>query len=141
MEIAPAPAGLPPGLTDSPSRRLLEVILTSLDADKAEDTVVIDLVGKSSIADSMIVTTGRSSRQVASMADHLAERLKAAGFGPVRIEGKTSADWILIDAGDVIVHLFRPEVRAFYNIEKMWGVEVPHGGETEGARTTPVLNA
>lgn len=141
MEIAPAPGGPPPGLADSSSRRLLEVILASLDADKAEDTVVIDLIGKSSIADSMIVTTGRSSRQVTSMADHLAERLKAAGFGPVRMEGKASADWVLIDAGDAIVHLFRPEVRTFYNIEKMWGMDVPPGGTTDAAPETPVLNA
>ena len=102
-----------------------DLILRSLDDDQAEATVTIDLAGKTSFADYMIIASGRSTRQVASMAQHLLERLKAAGVASVEIEGLPQADWVLVDAGDVIVHLFRPEVRSFYNIEKMWGVEPP----------------
>lgn len=116
---------LPTGGPDGFARRIAEIVLTSLDDDKAEDTVAIDLLGKTSIADLMIIASGRSARQVAAMADHLVERLKAAGLREVAVEGKANADWVLIDAGDVIVHLFRPEVRAFYNIEKMWDAEGP----------------
>jgi len=108
---------------DEMANRAIDVAVRSLDDDKADDVIVIDLTGKSSLADAMIIASGRSSRQVAAIADHLAERMKAAGFGPVAVEGKTTADWVLIDAGAVIVHVFRPEVRAFYNLEKMWGVE------------------
>ena len=92
----------------------------SLEDDKAEDTVVIDLTNKSNIADYMVIASGRSSRQVAAMAEHLRERLKAAGVADVSLEGAGRADWILIDGGDVIVHIFRPEVREFYQLEKMW---------------------
>jgi ribosome-associated protein len=95
------------------------VILASLDEDKAEDIVSIDIAGKSSVADAIIVASGRSQRHVAALADHVIEKLKQAG-GDARAEGLPNADWVLIDAGDVIVHLFRPEVRAFYNIEKIW---------------------
>ena len=95
------------------------VILASLDEDKAEDIVSIDIAGKSSVADAIIVASGRSQRHVAALAEHVMEKLKQAG-GDARAEGLPSADWVLIDAGDVIVHLFRPEVRAFYNIEKIW---------------------
>jgi ribosome-associated protein len=87
---------------------------------KAEDTVTIDLTGKSSIADAMVVTSGRSHRQVGAIADHLLKDLTEAGLPNVRVEGMPNCDWVLIDAGDIIVHVFRPEVRAFYNIEKMW---------------------
>jgi ribosome-associated protein len=107
------------GATDS----VRDLILRSLDDDKAEDVTVIPLAGRSSIADWMVVATGRSTRQVAAMADHLAEKLKPALGGAPHIEGLTQADWVLVDAGDVIVHLFRPEVRSFYAIEKMWSVE------------------
>ena len=96
-------------------------ILDQLDEDQAQDLVSIPLAGKTSIADHMIVASGRSTRQVASMAMKLGEKLKQAGYGPARIEGLPAADWVLIDAGDVIVHLFRPEVRSFYNLERMWG--------------------
>jgi ribosome-associated protein len=96
----------------------LKAVLARLDDMKAEDTFTIDLDGKSSIADFMVVTTGRSQRHVASVADHVIEELEK--FGRVRVEGKQQGDWVLIDAGDVIVHVFRPEVRAFYNLEKMW---------------------
>ncbi|HKX79737.1 MAG TPA: ribosome silencing factor [Novosphingobium sp.] len=96
------------------------MILQSLDDDQAQDVVSIPLEGKSSIADYMVIASGRSTRQVAAMAQKLAERLKQAGHGPCRIEGLPAADWVLVDAGDVVVHLFRPEVRSFYNLERMW---------------------
>ena len=96
-----------------------------MEDDKAEEPVVIDLSGKSSIADFMVIASGRSQRQVAAMTDHLREKLKAAGAGRLAVEGLQRCDWVLIDAGDVIVHLFRPEVRAFYNLEKMWGLAMP----------------
>ncbi len=102
------------------SELLLEQILKSLDDDKAEEIIKIDLNGKSEIADYMVIASGRSSRQVAAMADHLVDRLKQ-GYGVrSKIEGKEVGDWVLIDAGDVIVHVFRPEVREFYQLEKMW---------------------
>jgi ribosome-associated protein len=87
---------------------------------KAEDTVTIDLSGKSSIADFMVVTSGRSNRQVGAIADHLLKDLAEAGVRGMRVEGMTNAEWVLIDAGDVIVHVFQPQVRAFYQLEKMW---------------------
>ena len=100
---------------------LHQLVLTSLDDDQAVETVSIPLAGKSSIADYMIVASGKSTRQVASMAAKLAERIKAEFGRSARVEGLPTADWVLIDAGDVIVHLFRPEVRSFYNLERMWG--------------------
>ena len=106
------------------SRRLADLVRKSLDDDKAEDIVVIELHGKSSIADFMVIATGASSRQVSAMADHLVQKLKPL-VGPVSVEGQERGDWVLIDGGDVIVHLFRPEVRAFYNLEKMWGASLP----------------
>jgi ribosome-associated protein len=87
---------------------------------KAEDSVVIDLSRKSSIADYMVVTSGRSQRHVSAVADHVIKDLKDGGGAHVRVEGMRQGDWVLIDAGDVIVHVFRPDVRAFYNLEKMW---------------------
>ena len=102
------------------SRALLAAILKSLDDDKAEDVVEISLRGKSEMADYMVIASGRSTRQVSAIAEKLADRLKQ-GFGiPAKIEGKDIGDWVLIDAGDVIVHIFRPEVREFYQLEKMW---------------------
>ena len=101
------------------------LILARLEDDKAEDLVCIDLADKSSVADCMVVASGRSHRHVGAMADHLIRSLKEAGFGKARVEGMPHCDWVLIDAGDVIVHLFRPEVRSFYNIEKIWAVEPP----------------
>nr|WP_230279600.1 MULTISPECIES: ribosome silencing factor [unclassified Croceicoccus] len=106
---------------DAEPGSLHELVLKSLDDDQGQDIVSIPLAGKSSIADHMVIASGRSSRQVAAMAQKLGERAKQAGFGSVRIEGLPAADWVLIDAGDVIVHLFRPEVRSFYNLERMWG--------------------
>jgi len=104
---------------------MLGLIETSLDDDKAQAVTVIELRGKSSIADHMVIASGTSSRQVVSMADHLLEKLKSSGVEGARVEGMNQGDWVLIDAGDIIVHLFRPEVRSFYNLEKMWGVEMP----------------
>ena len=99
---------------------LLARVLASLDDDKAEDVVPIDLRGRSSVADWMVVASGRSSRQVTAIAEKLAERLKQDCGLAVKVEGKATGDWVLIDAGDVVVHVFRPEVREFYQLEKMW---------------------
>jgi ribosome-associated protein len=99
---------------------LHDLVLQSLDDDQAQDVVVIPLEGKSSIADYMVIASGRSTRQVATMAQKLAERVKHGGYGHCRIEGLPAADWVLIDAGDIVIHLFRPEVRTFYNLERMW---------------------
>lgn len=98
---------------------LAALIAESLDEDKAEDVTVIDLFGKTSICDVMIIASGRSTRQVAAMAEHAVEKLKTVGVFAA-VEGKATGDWVLIDAGDVVVHVFRPEVREFYNLEKMW---------------------
>jgi ribosome-associated protein len=98
----------------------LQLVLERLDEMKAEDIVNIDLTGKTSIADQMVVATGRSSRHVGAVADDVVEHLKKSGVKGVRVEGQPHCDWVLIDAGDVIVHVFRPEVRDFYAIEKMW---------------------
>ena len=122
---APADSGrvaaVPDNLTTAEEGSLHALVLHSLDEDQAIDVVSIPLEGKSSIADFMVIASGRSTRQVAAIAQKLGERVKQGGFGPARIEGLTNADWVLIDAGDVIVHLFRPEVRSFYNLERMWG--------------------
>lgn len=125
-ERAPESGTLPKDLSD--------LAVKSLDDDKAEDISVIDLAGKTTIADYMIIATGRSTRQVGAMAEHLREKFKDAGVGGVQVEGMPQADWVLIDAGDVIVHLFRPEVRSFYNLEKMWGIEPPAAAERAVSR-------
>lgn len=102
---------------------LHDLILKSLDDDQALDVIDIPLAGKTELADHMVIASGRSTRQVASMAQKLADRIKHELGRPVRIEGLPAADWVLIDADDVIVHLFRPEVRSFYNLEKMWAFD------------------
>jgi ribosome-associated protein len=104
----------------SDSEAQLAAILKSLDDDKAEDIVQIDLRGKSAMGDYMVICSGRSSRQVSAIAEKLVDRLKQEHGVPSRIEGKETGDWVLIDTGDVIVHVFRPEVREFYQLEKMW---------------------
>ena len=115
------------GDAESPpvAKQLVGLIEKSLDDDKAEDIVVIDLHGKSSFADFMVVASGRSARQVGAMAEHLAVKLKQQGVDHIGVEGAQVGDWVLIDGGDVVVHLFRPEVRRFYNLEKMWGIALP----------------
>jgi ribosome-associated protein len=116
-----AQSSIKPSASDAdPSAALHELVLKSLDDDQAVETVTIPLAGKSSIADHMVIASGRSTRQVASMATKLADRIKSETGRAARIEGLPTADWVLIDAGDVIVHLFRPEVRSFYNLERMW---------------------
>ena len=113
-------AAIGPAEATNESDALLSLILTALEKDAAEDILSIPLAGKSEEADHMVIASGRSTRQVAAMAEKLAERLKhEAGVQP-RIEGRETADWVLIDAGDVVVHIFRPEVREFYQLEKMW---------------------
>ena len=113
----PSPAGI--SETNAVSRAIA-LVLASLEDSKAENIVSIDIQGKSSLGDYMVVASGRSHRHVAAVADNLLTALKDAGHGNARVEGLTGADWVLIDAGDVIVHVFRPEIREFYNIEKLW---------------------
>jgi ribosome-associated protein len=115
MDTAPQPA----------SPDLLHLVHSSLTDDKAIEPVTVDLTGKTSIADAMVVATGSSQRHLATMAQHLLERLKAAGLKSLSSEGTGQSDWILIDAGDVIVHLFKDELRRFYDLEKLWGAALP----------------
>ncbi|MFH1793431.1 MAG: ribosome silencing factor [Pseudomonadota bacterium] len=112
----PSPAGNS-GSIASPA---LRTVLDSLDDSKAENIIPIDIHAKSSLGDYMVIASGRSNRHVAAVADHLLKALKDAGYGMAKVEGLPGADWVLIDAGDIIVHVFRPEVREFYNLEKMW---------------------
>ena len=105
---------------DIASSQAIETVLASLDNSKAEDIVSIDIRRKSSLGDYMVIASGRSHRHVAAVAEHLMQALKDGGFGQARVEGLPGADWVLIDSGDVIVHIFRPEIREIYNIEKMW---------------------
>ncbi|MCX7863524.1 MAG: ribosome silencing factor [Novosphingobium sp.] len=121
VQIRPAAAGAVSPALAGDSASLLALVLQSLDDDQAQEVVTIPLAGKTTIADYMVIASGRSSRQVTAIAQKLAERIKHGGFGSVRIEGLPVADWVLIDAGEVIIHLFRPEVRSFYNLERMWG--------------------
>lgn len=113
---------------------LKELIEQFLDSKKAQNIVSVDLRGKSSIADYLVIVSGTSQRQVASMAELLREELKKKGIKDIHIEGLPQSDWVLVDAGDVIVHIFRPEVRLFYNLEKMWGADISEG--VEGASHT-----
>jgi ribosome silencing factor RsfS/YbeB/iojap len=101
-----------------------QVILASLEDDKAEDIIAIDLAGRASFADRMVIATGLADRQISAMATHLNEKLVEAGFKKTRTEGAGGTDWVLIDAGDIIVHLFKPEARTLYALEKMWGSEL-----------------
>jgi ribosome-associated protein len=116
-DIVPSPAEI--SVNDAVSRAI-KTVLVSLEDSKAENIVSIDIQGKSSLGDYMVVASGRSHRHVAAVADHLLKALKDAGLGTARVEGLAGADWVLIDSGDIIVHVFRPEVREFYNLEKMW---------------------
>ena len=107
---------------------LLDLVETSLDDDKAQATVVIDLAGKTSLTDYMVIASGTSQRQISAMATNLRDKIKASGIDHVSIEGQSQCDWVLIDAGDVIIHLFKPEVRDFYNLEKIWDTPAGEGG-------------
>lgn len=106
-----------------PEPQMIDVVLQSLEDAKAEETSAINIIGKSSLADHMVVTSGRSNRHVGAIADQMVKALREAGFGKPRVEGLPHCDWVLVDCGDVIVHIFRPEVREFYNIEKMWAAD------------------
>ncbi|WP_375201659.1 ribosome silencing factor [Hyphococcus sp.] len=116
------------------SQAILSLILQELDDDKAENVVTISLAGKSDIADAMVIASGRSQRHVSAMADKVMRRLKDAGMSRARIEGASACDWVLIDAEDVIVHLFRPEVRDFYNLERVWS-EAAHTPSSASAKS------
>ena len=124
-DAAPGAATAPTSSDDS-VEALHALILHQLDEDQAQETISIPLAGKSSIADHMVIASGRSTRHVSAIADKLAQRIKQETGRHVRVEGLPNADWVLIDSGDVIVHLFRPEVRMFYNIEKIWAVDSAH---------------
>lgn len=102
---------------------MIDLILACLEDAKAENTVAIDITGKSSLSDHMVVTSGRSHRHVSAVADEVTRALRENGYGKPRVEGLPHCDWVLVDAGDVVVHIFRPEVREFYNIEKMWAAD------------------
>ena len=115
---------------------MVDTILKSLDDDKAQDVLAIDLVGKTSIADRMIIASGTSGRMVSAMAEHLMTKLKSLGFKP-KSEGERHGDWVLIDAGDVVVHLFRPEVRTFYNIERIWEAPAAEKPPSAAAKKAP----
>ena len=126
MQTTNAPARLGRSVTSAMHAtagvdNLLELVLKTLDAAKAEDISQIDLRGKSSIGDHMVIASGRSQRHVGAIAEQLIQDLKEAGFGRISAEGLPHCDWVLLDAGDVIIHIFRPEVRAFYDLEKLWG--------------------
>jgi len=108
-----------------PLSKLERLILTSLDRHKAENIVSIDLTGKSDFADRMVIASGTSGRHIGSLADRVVEALKKAGYDHVPVEGQEGCDWVLVDAGDIVVHIFRPEIRSYYNLEKMWSVELP----------------
>lgn len=109
--------------------RLQALIVATLEDDKAEDIVVIDLGGRASFADRMVIGTGLADRQIAAIATHLHEKLTEAGFKKPLVEGASGTDWVLLDAGDIIVHLFKPEARALYRLEKMWSADLDEDAE------------
>ncbi|MBM3488560.1 MAG: ribosome silencing factor [Alphaproteobacteria bacterium] len=117
-----------------PPAALLELVRRVLEDNKAEDIVTVPLAGKSAIADYLVIASGRSSRQVTATAERLVRGLKDAGLGGIRPEGLAQGDWVLIDAIDVVIHLFRPEVRTFYNLEKMWQADIPEGDRSTASR-------
>ncbi len=108
------------------------MVTASLDDDKAQDVVVIDLTGKTDFADYMVIATGTSGRHVATLAEHIRDKMKSAGYGRVPVEGLEQGDWVLLDGGDVVVHLFKAEVRKFYDLEKIWGGPVARAAERVG---------
>ncbi len=123
--VTPTTAAAPSSLPAPDASAVLAAIQESLEDSKAEDIVTIDITGRSSLADAMIIASGRSQRHVGAIADHLEKKLHEIGVKKLRVEGLPHCDWVLVDAGDAMVHLFRPEVRTFYNLEKMWEQEIP----------------
>lgn len=123
MALTPKTASNDASPKAAPQPPLLDLILATLEDAKAEDTLAIDVTGKSSLSDHMVVTSGRSNRHVSAIADQLVKAMRENGYNKPRIEGLPTADWVLVDAEDVIIHVFRPEVREFYNIEKMWAAD------------------
>jgi ribosome silencing factor RsfS/YbeB/iojap len=124
----------------APSRldQLQTIILTSLDEDKAENIVALDLAGRASFADRMVIATGVADRQITAMATHLEDKLEEAGLKRIQIEGSGGSDWVLIDAGDIIIHLFKAEAREMYALERMWGPELDEpAAETDEAAAEP----
>ena len=111
-----------PATDPSVGRTAIDLVISSLEDSKGEDIVSIDMNGKSALADHMVIVSGRSNRHVNAVAEHLLRDIKDSGLGQARVEGLQNGDWVLIDTGDIIIHIFRPEVRSFYNIEKMWTV-------------------
>ena len=118
-----------------PAKALTEIILAVLDEHSAQDTITIDIKGKSSVADVMIVTCGRSNRHVSALAGYVVTAMKENDHAPLGVEGQIGNDWVLVDGGDVIIHIFRPEVRAFYNLEKIWSVPLPEAVQQAGEST------
>ena len=112
---------------EGPAAPQVKLILAALDDAKAENTIAINIAGRSAMADAMVITTGRANRHVAAIADQLITKLKSKGGKNIRVEGKEAGDWCLVDTGDVIIHIFRPEVRSFYNLEKLWSADAPKG--------------
>jgi ribosome-associated protein len=118
-------------VNDTP-RKILAAVEKILNEDQAEDIITVDLAGKTSFADYMVIASGRNPRHIGAMANHLREKIKALGVRSPAIEGLTNSDWVLVDGGDVIIHLFRPEVRGLYNLEKMWGIAWREAGDDDG---------
>lgn len=118
-----------------PAKALTDMILSVLDEHSAQDTITIDIKGKSSVADMMIVTCGRSNRHVSALANYVVQAMKEIDHAPLGVEGQIGNDWVLVDGGDVIIHIFRPEVRAFYNLEKIWSVPLPDAVQLAGEST------
>ena len=121
-----------PNKSDPGVDAVRDLIVKSIDDDKGEDIVVVDLQGRSNLADYIVIASGRSARQVGAMADHILKKLQPGLTFRMTVEGLPQGDWVLLDCGDVVVHLFRPEVRDFYAIEKMWGLEPPALKASEG---------
>ncbi len=119
----PDPASEKTSAASAEETALLGAVLASLEDSKAEDSIVIDITGKTALADHIVIVSGRSHRHVGAIADHLLRDLKAAGHGTSHVEGLPHCDWVLVDAGDIVIHIFRPEVREFYNMEKMWTID------------------
>jgi len=127
------PAGSSDELPENdPARVVTDLVLDVLDEHSAQDTITINIKGKSSVADMMIVTCGRSNRHVGALSEYVLKALKEKGHDPLGIEGRAGNDWVLVDIGDVILHIFRPEVRAFYNLEKIWSVPLPEAVQQAG---------